>query len=106
MEFQSHWARSKKLATATHTLFQDVQDRLEHASSSPSPSGEGAGPKRGVVDYTGARQGLEARENGLRAEEERVWSECDRRERRWNLTIHLNQLEPDVEKVTYLLCIS
>ena len=53
-----------------------------------------------VVDYTGAERELEARGDGLRALEERVWSGCERRERRWNLTIHLNQFEPDVEKVS------
>ena len=92
MEFQGQWSRTKKLAQATHQLFQDLQERLEVAS--------GAGRERGgVVNYAGAREGLEGRENGLRREEEEVWSSCEQRERRWNLTIHLNQLEPNVEKV-------
>ncbi len=105
VEFQGLWARSKKLASNTHNLFQDLQERLEQASSSAGTKGGVAEQDRGVVDYAGPREALEVRENGLRVEEERVWSSCEQRERRWNLTVHLNQLEPDVEKVSMCLLV-
>lgn len=53
-----------------------------------------------MVDYSNVERSSETWEDHLRVEEERVWGECDQKERRWNLSVHLNQLEPDMEKVS------
>ena len=92
MDFQAQWGRARKLSDSTHHHCNALLEKVGGALVTAREAGS-------LVDYSGAEQAMERREAGLRVEEERVWSECERRERRWNLTLYLNQFEPDVEKV-------
>ena len=87
--FQGQWARTKEAVANVHMLSQQLVESLQD-------SAEGAGV---AVDYSEAEESVEAKESKMRALEEGVWQECERRELRWNRTILLNRFEPDVEKV-------
>lgn len=91
--FQAHWAHTKEVTANVHMLSQQLMDRLQNLD-------EGA---RVDVDYSEAVESIENKESEMRALEERVWQECERRELRWNRTILLNQFEPDVEKVSFTM---
>ena len=91
-EFQSRRARVKKLSEEAFKCCHDLISRLKDASKSAQSA-------KVLIDYTVSIEMIRQRLERGRGEEVRVWEVCQRRENRWNLTIRLNQLEPDAEKV-------
>lgn len=97
LEFQSLCSRAKKTSSTVHHQWVELRERLGNASA----LGKEAGSK---VDYSAEEAREVKMDEDLQRKEAEVWAECARRERRWQLTVQLNQFEPDVDKVSYKRC--
>ena len=62
-------------------------------------SAESAGTS---VDYSSAVTSIEQRQEETKSLEEKVREVCHKREKRWRLSIQLDQLGPNVDKVSLL----
>ena len=51
-----------------------------------------------VLDYVEAKEELAKREEKERGRQEEVWQVCDRKERRLDLTMQLNQFKEDLKE--------
>ena len=92
MELQTQRLRAEKLASHVHQQGMDLLEMMHQASQSARES-------RTVVDYSSAEDMVKVKLEGMKSQE-KMWSICKQRETRWNLTLRLNQFEPDVEKVS------
>ncbi len=92
LEFQMQCTRTRKLLSDARQQCLELVEQLNRAA-------ESAKEVESFVGYQSEEDYLQTRMEAVNEEEERVWSLCAQRERRWSLALKLNQFEPDVEKV-------
>ena len=91
-EFRTQCAWAREAALSVHQLCLDLVNKLQAFSSLARKPGE-------EVDYSETVGELRAMEEEAKREEDNLWGACERRQRRWDLTIQLNLVQDDIDKV-------
>lgn len=91
-EFLSSWSKVRSESSDAFTCCQNLITRLNDAAKSAKSA-------RSSVNYSTVEESIKQRLEEAKAEEWTVREVCLRREKRWRLTIQLNQLDPSVKQV-------